>query len=187
MSSQVQVLFHPSALPGLPHTSKARKAGGGKSALVKSRIPVRNDKYHLPISKIHSKIVSRSNNNTSSLSTLPSSSAQTKEVITTDHKKNHPRSNRIPKPNHRALQKEIIKKKRHRPGAAALREIRKYQKSTDLLIRKLPFQRVVREIAMHLFPSREYRFQGKKKKISNKLTIYLPFSGGFLFFGFLFF
>lgn len=29
----------------------------------------------------------------------------------------------------------------------ALREIRKYQKSTDLLIRKLPFQRFVREIA----------------------------------------
>jgi histone H3 len=28
----------------------------------------------------------------------------------------------------------------------ALREIRRYQKSTDLLIRKLPFQRLVREI-----------------------------------------
>merc|ERR1712184_103730 len=33
------------------------------------------------------------------------------------------------------------------PGTVALREIRKYQKSTDLLIRKLPFQRLVREIA----------------------------------------
>ena len=29
----------------------------------------------------------------------------------------------------------------------ALREIRKYQKSTELLIRKLPFQRLVREIS----------------------------------------
>ena len=29
----------------------------------------------------------------------------------------------------------------------ALREIRRFQKSTDLLIRKLPFQRLVREIA----------------------------------------
>lgn len=37
--------------------------------------------------------------------------------------------------------------KRYRPSPAALREIRKYQKSTDLLIRKLPFQRLVREIA----------------------------------------
>ena len=36
---------------------------------------------------------------------------------------------------------------RYRPGTVALREIRKFQKSTDLLIRKLPFQRVVKEIA----------------------------------------
>ena len=39
------------------------------------------------------------------------------------------------------------KQHRFRPGTVALREIRKYQKSTDLLIRKLPFQRLVREIA----------------------------------------
>ena len=32
-------------------------------------------------------------------------------------------------------------------GTVALREIRRYQKSTELLIRKLPFQRLVREIA----------------------------------------
>ncbi|WOL10000.1 histone H3.3-like [Canna indica] len=38
---------------------------------------------------------------------------------------------------------------RFRPGTVALREIRKYQKSTDLLIRKLPFQRLVREIAQN--------------------------------------
>lgn len=36
---------------------------------------------------------------------------------------------------------------RYRPGTVALREIRKYQKSTDLLFRKLPFQRIVKEIA----------------------------------------
>jgi histone H3 len=35
---------------------------------------------------------------------------------------------------------------RYRPGTVALREIRKYQKSTELLIRKAPFQRVVAEI-----------------------------------------
>ncbi|KAG5648979.1 hypothetical protein DXG03_000328 [Asterophora parasitica] len=39
---------------------------------------------------------------------------------------------------------------RFRPGTVALREIRKYQKSTDLLIRRLPFSRVVREIAMDM-------------------------------------
>lgn len=38
-------------------------------------------------------------------------------------------------------------KKRYRPGDAALREIRRYQRSTDLLIPKLPFQRLVRDIS----------------------------------------
>ncbi|KAJ7765385.1 histone-fold-containing protein [Mycena maculata] len=36
---------------------------------------------------------------------------------------------------------------RFRPGTVALREIRRYQKTTETLIRKLPFQRLVREIA----------------------------------------
>ena len=36
---------------------------------------------------------------------------------------------------------------RYRPGTVALKQIRQYQKSTELLIRKLPFQRLVREIA----------------------------------------
>ncbi|KAK6354145.1 centromeric DNA-binding histone H3-like protein cse4 [Orbilia blumenaviensis] len=35
---------------------------------------------------------------------------------------------------------------KYKPGTVALREIRKYQKSTDLLLRKLPFSRLVREI-----------------------------------------
>ncbi|KNH04236.1 histone H3 [Perkinsela sp. CCAP 1560/4] len=37
---------------------------------------------------------------------------------------------------------------RFRPGTVALRDIRRYQRGTDLLLRKLPFQRIVREIAM---------------------------------------
>ena len=36
---------------------------------------------------------------------------------------------------------------RYRPGTVALREIRRYQKTTELLIQKLPFNRLVREIA----------------------------------------
>jgi histone H3 len=46
-------------------------------------------------------------------------------------------------------------------GTVALREIRRYQKSTDLLIRKLPFQRLVREIAQDIKPwgAADYRFQ----------------------------
>lgn len=46
---------------------------------------------------------------------------------------------------------------RYRPGTVALREIRKYQRSTELLIRKLPFQRLVREIADEVCPG--LRFQ----------------------------
>ncbi|KAL7025651.1 hypothetical protein ACKWTF_013579 [Chironomus riparius] len=41
----------------------------------------------------------------------------------------------------------VKKPHRFRPGTVALREIRRYQKSTELLMRKLPFQRLVREIA----------------------------------------
>ena len=39
------------------------------------------------------------------------------------------------------------KAQRYRPGTVALREIRRYQKSSELLIRRMPFQRLVREIA----------------------------------------
>lgn len=46
---------------------------------------------------------------------------------------------------------------RYRPGTVALREIRKFQKSTELLIRKLPFQRLVREIAQDM--KEDLRFQ----------------------------
>ncbi|TNY24375.1 histone 3 [Rhodotorula diobovata] len=40
----------------------------------------------------------------------------------------------------------VKKPHRYLPGTVALREIRRYQKSTQLLIRRLPFQRLVREI-----------------------------------------
>ena len=46
---------------------------------------------------------------------------------------------------------------RYRPGTVALREIRRYQKSTDLLIRKAPFQRLVKQIAQEIKES--VRFQ----------------------------
>ena len=41
---------------------------------------------------------------------------------------------------------QMQKRRRFRPGTVALREIRRYQKSTDLLIRRAPFQRIVQEI-----------------------------------------
>ncbi len=54
-------------------------------------------------------------------------------------------------------QKNVKKPRRYRPGTVALREIRKYQKSAELLIRKAPFQRLVREIAATY--RTDFRFQ----------------------------
>ena len=51
----------------------------------------------------------------------------------------------------------VKKPHRYKPGTVALREIRRYQKSTELLIRKLPFQRLVREIAQDF--KTDLRFQ----------------------------
>ena len=53
---------------------------------------------------------------------------------------------------------------RYRPGTVALREIRRLQKSTDLLIRKLPFQHLVREI-----------YQDNKRDIRLKSTTSLMY------------
>ncbi|CAD6217450.1 unnamed protein product [Miscanthus lutarioriparius] len=52
----------------------------------------------------------------------------------------------------------VKKPRRYRPGTVALREIRKYQKGTKLLTRKMPFQRLVREIAQ-LHHTSDLRFQ----------------------------
>lgn len=57
----------------------------------------------------------------------------------------HPKSDPVKKP------------RRFRPGTVALREIRRYQKSTELLMRKLPFQRLVREVAQDF--KTDLRFQ----------------------------
>ncbi|ODM88407.1 Histone H2B type 1-P [Orchesella cincta] len=51
----------------------------------------------------------------------------------------------------------VKKPHRYRPGTVALREIRRYQKSTELLIRKLPFQRLV--------PKYFVRYNGNKNAV----------------------
>lgn len=51
-------------------------------------------------------------------------------------------------------------KRKHKSGTVALRETKKFQKSTDLLIRKLPFARLVREIVQEEFGNdADYRWQ----------------------------
>ena len=50
-----------------------------------------------------------------------------------------------------------VPKAKYRPTSLALTEIRRYQASNDLVIRKLPFQRLVREVAQKL--NVDMRFQ----------------------------
>ena len=53
----------------------------------------------------------------------------------------------------------VKKPHRYRPGTVALREIRRFQKTTELLIRKAPFQRLVRKITQKMFKNKDLRFQ----------------------------
>ena len=71
--------------------------------------------------------------------------APRKQLATKAARKSAPATGGVKKPHH------------YRPGTVALREIRRYQKSTELLIRKLPFQRLVREIAQDF--KTDLRFQ----------------------------
>ena len=61
--------------------------------------------------------------------------APRKQLATKGARKSAPNTGGVKKPH------------RYRPGTVAIREIRRYQKSTDLLIRKAPFQRLVKEIS----------------------------------------
>ena len=58
-------------------------------------------------------------------------------------------------PRNRPPTGRVRKAYRYRPGTVALREIRQYQKSTELLIRKLPFQRLVREVLLNMAKTTE--------------------------------
>ena len=51
----------------------------------------------------------------------------------------------LPKPRRKHSMGGVKKPRRYRPGTVALREIRKYQTTTDTLIPKLSFQRLVKE------------------------------------------
>ena len=72
--------------------------------------------------------------------------APRKQLATKSARKSAPNAGGVKKPH------------RYRPGTVALREIRRYQKSTELLLRKLPFQNLVREIAADF--KADLRFQG---------------------------
>lgn len=62
---------------------------------------------------------------------------------------------------------------RFRPGTVALREIRKYQKSTDMLLRKAPFQRLVREISDEICQDKNVTEDGREKRWQSTALIAL--------------
>jgi histone H3 len=75
--------------------------------------------------------------------------ARTKQTARKSQGGKTPRKQLATKAARKSIPNAAAKAKKHRwkPGTVALREIRKFQRSTSLLIRKLPFQRLVREIA----------------------------------------
>ena len=74
--------------------------------------------------------------------------AQTKQTARKSTGGKTPRMQLATKAARKSVPNQVKFKKphRYRPGTVALREIRRYQKSTDLLIRKAPFQRLTREV-----------------------------------------
>lgn len=89
--------------------------------------------------------------------------ARTKQTARKSSGGKAPRSQLVTKASRRSLPRAggVKKPHRYRPGTVALREIRRYQKSTELLIRKSPFQRLCREVVQGFddVKLREMRFQ----------------------------
>ena len=83
--------------------------------------------------------------------------ARTKQTARKSTGGKYPRAQLVTKAALKSAPTNVRKPHRYRPGIVALREIRRYQKSTDLLIRKAPFQRLVREIGQDF--SSDLRFQ----------------------------
>ena len=57
-------------------------------------------------------------------------------------------------------------RKRYRPGHKAIREIRKFQRSTKLLMRKLPFARLVREISLRFSDKSDKKYASKWQAVA---------------------
>ena len=87
--------------------------------------------------------------------------ARTKQTASNSTGGKAPRRQLATKAARKSLPKKcggVKKPHRYRPGTVALREIRRYQKSTELLLRRLPFQRLIRELAQDF--KTDLRFQG---------------------------
>ena len=77
--------------------------------------------------------------NTARKSTMGSMQTARKKILQTKRGEKSPKQTNT---------QPVKVQRRHRPGALALKEIRRFQKSTELLIKRAPFQRLVRSIAI---------------------------------------
>ncbi|KAK7445806.1 hypothetical protein BaRGS_00040321 [Batillaria attramentaria] len=126
------------ACPRSPRSAEGRKASGTELELNIAGF-IRSSVSHSE----HSTLAMARTKQTARKST--GGKAPRKQLATKAARKSAPATGGVKKPH------------RYRPGTVALREIRRYQKSTELLIRKLPFQRLVREIAQDF--KTDLRFQ----------------------------
>lgn len=82
---------------------------------------------------------------------------------TLKHKGKH-----LPPVGRAVIKNEQRKVKRYRPGVLALKEIRRYQKTTELLIRAAPFQRLVKEISQKF--KADFRYQASALQALQEAT-----------------
>ncbi|KAM7397513.1 hypothetical protein PAMA_005693 [Pampus argenteus] len=135
-----------------PKKAPAKKAAPAKKVAKKTpkKTPVKKAKpaKKTPVKKAPAKKTAAAKKSKKTKQTARKSTggkAPRKQLATKAARKSAPATGGVKKPH------------RYRPGTVALREIRRYQKSTELLIRKLPFQRLVREIAQDF--KTDLRFQ----------------------------
>ena len=130
-----------------------------KNFILNAIIEVELDYSHIPITSTPVTPVTRGNNGveeqkdngpdeTANAKIVPGFGARSKQRSrkSASKKQSSPPSSGVKKPH------------RYKPGTVALREIRRYQKTFHLMIPKLPFQRLVREIAQDF--KTDLRFQG---------------------------
>ncbi|VWU52686.1 histone H3-like centromeric protein CSE4 [Hepatocystis sp. ex Piliocolobus tephrosceles] len=118
----------------------------------------KNITVHLPVDAF-----GINNNNTNMINPLLINPLQTNMMTTTTNVTNTANAYKNKKPNQNVkagMKKTRIRRPhRYRPGVLALKEIRAYQAATQLLIPKIPFVRVVKEITkLYELPEQQFRY-----------------------------
>ena len=89
---------------------------------------------------------------------LTKPSTKSKKISSKAKRESAPFSQKATQPDSSIQEAKVEKtKRRFKPGTVVLREIKKYQKSTELMLPRAPFQRLVRDITHQIDP--DLRFQ----------------------------